>query len=91
MEPSGYIDQMWVITILLSLVGAMFGLLVMIVGWMGSKLYQKLSDMATTMHKIETDLHGKISNIDRRVTRLEANVFDIPNKQPEFSARCGDK
>lgn len=70
------IDQMWIIAVLLSLVGALFGVLVALLGWLGSKVYAKLSDMAATMHKIEGDLHGKISMLDRRMTRVETKVFD---------------
>jgi hypothetical protein len=65
------VDEAQLITILLSLVATLFGLLVLISGWMGNKVYQKLSEMANTMHSIEVDLHGKISNLDRRVTIIE--------------------
>lgn len=60
-----------IITILLSLVATFFGLLVVIISWLGNKVYEKLSEMATTMHGIEIDLHGKISSLDRRMTVVE--------------------
>lgn len=62
------------IMILLSLVGVFFAILVVILGWMGNKVYSKLSEMAKTMHNIETDLHGRITNLDRRVTRVETKL-----------------
>ena len=65
------------IMILLSLVGVFFAILIMILGWMGNKVYSKLSEMATTMRNIETDLHGRISNLDRRVTTNEAEIRNI--------------
>jgi len=71
-------DQMWVITVLLSLVAALFSILVLMLGWMGNKLYGKLDEMARAMHNIESDLHGRISNLDRRVTRVETKCSLIP-------------
>lgn len=68
------IEQAELIAILLALVATFFGLLVMVLGWMGNKVYSKLSEMANTMHNIETDLHGKISRLDRRVTWVEAKL-----------------
>ena len=59
------------ITILLALVATFFALLVAITGWMSNKLYNKLSEMATTMHNIESDTHGRITDVDKRVTRVE--------------------
>lgn len=70
------IDQMWIITILLALVGALFGVLVALLGWMGNKVYAKIGEIAVTIHNIEADLHGKIGLLDRRVTRVEAHLFD---------------
>jgi len=67
--------EVQLIAILLSLVGALFGILIIILGWMGNKVYSKLSEMARTMHSIESDLHGKIGVLDRRVTRVETVVF----------------
>ena len=64
-------DQAWIITTLLSLVATLFGLLVLMLGWMGNKSYTNLGEMAHTMHNIESDLHGRISQLDRRVTRVE--------------------
>lgn len=70
-------DAVIVLTIASGLVATLFGLLVMIVGWMGNKLYDKLDEMSRSMQIIEKDLHGKISGIDRRVTHLEIKCCDI--------------
>lgn len=63
-------------TVLLSLVATFFGLLIAILSWLGNKVYTKLDEMAHTMHAIESDLHGKIGVLDRRVTRVETKIFD---------------
>lgn len=62
------------ISILLALVAAFFFLLVAMVGWMGNKLYMKLSEMSVSMHNIESDLHGRITDLDRRVTVVETKL-----------------
>lgn len=62
------------ISILLSLVATLFALLVCVMGWIGSKLYQRVNEMASSMQNIERDLHGKIVDLDRRVTRVEAFI-----------------
>lgn len=64
-------DTISVLTIASALVATLFGLLVAILGWMGNKVYEKLSEMTRIMSTIEKDLRGQISGIDRRVTYLE--------------------
>ena len=70
-------DQAQFITILLSLIAVLFAIVALMVGWMGNKLYSKLGEMARAMHNIESDLHGRISNLDRRVTITETKVARI--------------
>lgn len=64
-------DTLSVLTLASTLVATLFGLLIAILGWMGNKMYEKIAEMASSMRQIEKDLHGQISNLDRRVTRLE--------------------
>lgn len=64
-------DTISVLTLASTLVATLFGLLTVILGWMGNKMYEKIAEMAGSMRQIEKDLHGQISNLDRRVTRLE--------------------
>ena len=49
------------------LVAALFGLLILILGWMGNKLSTKLDSMACIFDEIKRE----IQKIDNRVTRLE--------------------
>ena len=62
------------LTLAASLVAALFGILIAILGWMGNKMYEKLTEMAKSMQLIEKDLHGQISMLDRRVTRIEDHI-----------------
>ena len=49
------------------LVAALFGLLILILGWMGNKLYSKLESMTSIFDELRNEIHL----IDGRVTRLE--------------------
>lgn len=59
------------LTIASSLVATLFGLLVTVLGWLGSKIYTKLDEMSNTMHSIASDLNERINDLDRRVTVVE--------------------
>ena len=66
-------DQI-LLTLAASLVATLFGLLVAILGWLGNKIYSKLDEVSETMHRIAGDLHEKLNDLDRRVTKVEAHV-----------------
>jgi hypothetical protein len=62
-----------------AIIGGLFASLVAIVGWVGSQINIQLRDMAgrvdsisKTLSNIERDLRGDLSDLDRRVTRIEA-------------------
>lgn len=64
-------NEINLLTVASGLVATLFGLLMLVLGWLGNKLYDKVSDMSETMGRIEGTLHKRISEIDRRVTALE--------------------
>ena len=55
------------LTLSARLVAALFGLLILILGWMGNKLSTKLDSMTSIFGEIKRE----IQKIDNRVTRLE--------------------
>ena len=55
------------LTLSAQLVAALFGLLILILGWMGNKLSSKLDSMTSIFDEIKRELQ----KIDNRVTRLE--------------------
>lgn len=57
--------------LLLSLVGTLFGLLVAVLSWIGNKIYTKLDQVNDNLIKIDKDINNKLSDIDKRVTKLE--------------------
>lgn len=78
------ITEAWVITTLLALVAVLFSVLVLMLGWLGNKVYSRLGSLATTLHRVESDVHGRISQLDRRVTRVETkcNITPVPDHVP---------
>lgn len=62
-----------------TIIGALMALLCTILGWVGVSMNKRLSELThevavtnTTLNKIERDLRGELSHLDRRVTRVEA-------------------
>ncbi len=55
----------------LSLVATLFGLLTMILGWLGAKLYAKLDEMSKNLILMAGELHNKINGIDVRLVEVE--------------------
>jgi len=55
----------------LTLVAALFSILTVVLGWMGNKLYDKLDTLAESLHKIETDVHNRITKLEVRIAKLE--------------------
>ena len=54
-----------------SLVATLFGLLAVIVGWMGSRVILKLDDVVEMLRKVEAELHTRINKLDNRITAIE--------------------
>ena len=78
-------DESMLISVLMGLVAAMFGVLILISGWLGNKVYNKLDEMSKSMTSIEKDLHGKISDLDRRMVKVEAvcgPACDVYTRRP---------
>lgn len=59
-----------------SLVATLFGLLAVIVGWMGSRVILKLDDVVEMLRKVEAELHTRINRLDNRITAIETRCSD---------------
>lgn len=64
------------LSVLMSLVAALFGIIIMILGWLGNKMYSKLDEMNRTIPVILAELAGRVRDLDRRVSRIETHVFE---------------
>lgn len=65
-------NETLLLTLAASLVATLFGLLVAVLGWLGSRIYGKLDELSRTMQNIAGDLHERINGVDKRVTVIEA-------------------
>lgn len=66
------------LTIASSLVATLFGLLVLIVGWLGNKLYGKLDEMSKNLNTMAGELHNRINGLDRRLVVVETQHNGCP-------------
>lgn len=62
------------LTIACSLVATLFGLLVMVMGWLGNKTYGKLDEISNNLVKMAGELHTRINGIDKRLVRVETQA-----------------
>lgn len=67
------------LTIAASLVATLFAVLVALLGWLGSKVYEKLNEISKTLVDMAGELHERINGIDRRVTVIETRCHDRRN------------
>ena len=59
------------LTIACSLVATLFGLLVAIIAWGGSRVISKLEDVAAKLNTMAVELHARINDFDVRVSVIE--------------------
>lgn len=74
MNETFVLNETWLLTALLSLVGVLFGFLIALLAWIGNKVYNKLDEMSKSIMNIEKDVHERISHLDRRLVRIEAHL-----------------
>ena len=60
------------LTISSSIVATLFALLILILGWLGNKTYNKLDEISSNLIKMAGELHTRINGLDRRLIRVEA-------------------
>ena len=59
------------LTMSASLVACMFGLLTVVVGWMGARVIVRLDTMVEKLNSVAGELHTRINGLDTRLTRVE--------------------
>lgn len=62
-----------VLTVAASLVATLFGMLIMILGWLGNKVYTKLDEMSKSLTAMASELHSRINGLDRRLVKVETH------------------
>lgn len=61
-----------ILQVLLPILGGLTVLMCSVVGYIGSKVYDKLSEMSNHLASIKEELRNEIHNIERRVIKLES-------------------
>ena len=62
----------FIISIATSLVAVFFGLLVAVLSWIGNKIYASLENVSRGLRDMEKELMLKLTDMDRRITRVES-------------------
>lgn len=58
------------------MVATLFGLLMAIIAWGGSRVISKLEAVADKLNAMALELHGRINGIDMRLSVLETHCED---------------
>ena len=56
------------------LIAGLIGLLIAVLGWVGRKMVAALERMNDKIDEVSEVLHGRVTDLDRRVTRVESNM-----------------
>lgn len=70
--------QLDLIGTLIQLIGGLIALLILVLGWIGMRIHARLDEINKTLGSIERDLRGELTNLDRRVTKVEAHIETCP-------------
>lgn len=73
-------SETMLLTIASSLVATLFGLLILVLGWLGNKTYNKLDEISGNLIKMAGELHTRINGLDRRLIRVEARNGITPTE-----------
>jgi len=65
--------DMMVLQLLLPIIGGLLGLLIIIIGWIGNKIHDRLDQINITLCGIERDLRCDLACLDRRITIIETH------------------
>ena len=74
-------NELTLLALAASLVATLFGLLVMVLGWLGSKVIQRLDTLADKLDVVSGELHTRINGLDSRLTKVETRC-ETNHRQP---------
>jgi len=66
--------EIGLLSVALTLVATLFALLMTVLGWLGAKVINRLDAVVERLDRVSSELHGRISGIDTRVTVLEVEL-----------------
>jgi hypothetical protein len=68
------------------LVAALFGVLTAIVGWIGSRVVEKLDALVTMLHALSNELHDKINTVSGE---LHGRINKLDIRTTAIESKCG--
>ena len=70
--------QIDIVSTLIQVVGALFAILILVLGWIGARIHSRLDEINQTLGAIERDLRQELVMLDRRVTKVEGHIENCP-------------
>lgn len=64
-------DTGTVVTLACSIVGALFGILTVSIGWVGARVVVKQDELMAKLTDIKDDIHARITALETRLVRVE--------------------
>ena len=62
------------IDILFVIIGGLMSTLVVIIGWIGNKIHERLGEINDTLSAIDRDLRHELSRLDTRLSVVETKI-----------------
>lgn len=59
---------------LMTIIGILVSILIVIIGWIGSRIYEQLGEINITLTNIDKELRQELSRIDTRLTVVETKI-----------------
>ena len=56
---------------LLSIIATMIGILVILIGWIGNRIFTRMDRMQDILRDSETHIHRRLDNHEHRITKAE--------------------
>lgn len=63
--------ELEIIRTLLGISAGLIATLTIVIGWIGARIHSRLDSISRSLTAIERDLRGDLSDLDRRVVKLE--------------------
>jgi hypothetical protein len=81
-------EELNVLSILMSVIGGLVIILTAVIGWIGSRIHSRLDSIASSLTSIERDLRGDLTDLDRRLVAVEVkHSFEASGGYQEHAMR----
>lgn len=67
-------EEATLLTLSSAVAATLFGILSVVIGWMGARVIVKLEAMDEKLDQVNMELHNRINSLDNRLIRVEIMV-----------------